>query len=210
VACFGTGHAALRAGGFGAIEKLVQDARNSLDTWDLTSGENVYARRLSEAVLAPVAREIPANSQVTIVPDGALHYVNFETLPVGTAAAHYWIEDATVAIAPSLEIAAGAPAGKGHAYPSVLILGDSTYASNQFPTLQFASAEMRKVADHFSPDRTKTLGRAEATPAAYRDWAPSYDAIHFSAHGEANPQSPLDSAIILSPKDGKFKLYARM
>jgi CHAT domain-containing protein len=51
---------------------------------------------------------------------------------------------------------------------------------------------------------------AEATPAAYRQANPQqFSIIHFSAHGEANSQSPLDSAIILSPKDGVFKLYAR-
>jgi CHAT domain-containing protein len=34
--------------------------------------------------------------------------------------------------------------------------------------------------------------------------------IHFSAHGEANAQSPLDSAILLSPgQDRAYKLYAR-
>jgi CHAT domain-containing protein len=33
--------------------------------------------------------------------------------------------------------------------------------------------------------------------------------IHFTAHGLANRTSPLDSAVILSPKSGAFLLYAR-
>jgi CHAT domain-containing protein len=33
--------------------------------------------------------------------------------------------------------------------------------------------------------------------------------IHFTAHAVANPQSPLDSAIMLSGPDHEFKLYAR-
>ena len=33
--------------------------------------------------------------------------------------------------------------------------------------------------------------------------------IHIAAHGEANRRSPLDSALILSPGDRGFKLYAR-
>jgi CHAT domain-containing protein len=37
----------------------------------------------------------------------------------------------------------------------------------------------------------------------------SYSMIHFAAHAEANPQSPLDSAVILSDDGQAFKLYAR-
>ncbi len=33
--------------------------------------------------------------------------------------------------------------------------------------------------------------------------------IHFAAHAEANSQTPLESAIILSNSGGRFKLYAR-
>jgi CHAT domain-containing protein len=33
--------------------------------------------------------------------------------------------------------------------------------------------------------------------------------IHFTAHAVANPESPLDSAIMLSGPDHAFKLYAR-
>ena len=33
--------------------------------------------------------------------------------------------------------------------------------------------------------------------------------IHFTAHAVANPESPLDSAIMLSGADHAFKLYAR-
>ena len=39
-----------------------------------------------------------------IVPNGRLHDLNFETLVVTGATPHYWIEDVTIAIAPSLAV----------------------------------------------------------------------------------------------------------
>jgi CHAT domain-containing protein/tetratricopeptide (TPR) repeat protein len=61
-----------------------------------TAGDRLYA-----ALIAPVERHIPHGGTVTIVPDGALHRLNFETLTVGTPK-RYWIENVTVQIAPSL------------------------------------------------------------------------------------------------------------
>ena len=42
---------------------------------------------------------LPKTGRIIIVPDGALHQVNFEMLLVGTPR-HYWIEDVTLAVAP--------------------------------------------------------------------------------------------------------------
>jgi len=169
------------------------------------------ARRLYEAVIGPVAALIPANARVVIVPDGALHYLNFETLPVSGERPHYWIEDVTVAIAPSLAIAAAAPTPRPGAPKSLLIMGDADYSGKDFRKLDYAPAEIEKVSKHFVPAETKVIRGPGANPSAYRQAGPQqFAAIHFSAHAEANQQSPLDSAIILSPgKEGTFKLYAR-
>ena len=49
---------------------------------DLLTRVNPEARRLYDIVIGHVAPLIPANALVIIVPDGVLHYLNFETLPV--------------------------------------------------------------------------------------------------------------------------------
>jgi tetratricopeptide (TPR) repeat protein len=172
---------------------------------------NAEARRLYDTVIGPVAALIPANARVVIVPDGALHYLNFETLPVPGKKPHYWIEDVTVAIAPSLAIAAAAPTPQPGAPKSLLIMGDADYSGKDFQKLDYAPAEIEKVSKHFVPAETKVIRGPGANPSAYRQANPQqFAAIHFSAHAEANQQSPLDSAIILSPgKEGAFKLYAR-
>lgn len=195
-------------GGTRDIEPLVETVNKSLDSWESAAQAGKEGYRLYDAVLGPVAALIPPHAHVVIVPDGALDYLNFETLPVRSPEPHYWIEDATVAIAPSLAIAAAAPP-KPKRYESLLIMGDVLYASEDFPPLT-NSEEIEKVTSHFPPAGTSILRGGDAVPAAYRQANPQrFSVIHFSAHGEANAQSPLDSAIILSPKDGAFKLYAR-
>ena len=49
-----------------------------------------------------------------------------------------------------------------------------------------------------------------ASPAAYRDAHPDRFAyVHFTAHAAADLESPLDSVVVLSGPDDRFKLYAR-
>jgi CHAT domain-containing protein len=181
---------------------------------DPLTGESADAQRLYHTLIGPAALLIPANARVIIVPDGALHYLNFETLPVdgeNGGERHYWIEDVTVAIAPSLAIAAAAPTPGRGAPKSLLIMGDAVYSGKDFQKLGYAPEEIDKVCQHFVPAETKVIKGPGANPSAYRQADPQrFAAIHFSAHGEANQQSPLDSAIILSlTKEGAFKLYAR-
>jgi len=172
------------------------------------------AQHLYHTLIAPLASLIPANARVVIVPDGALHSLNFETLPVSGengGKPHYWIEDVTVAIAPSLAIAAAAATPQPGALKSLLIMGAAVYSGKEFQKLEYAPAEIAEVRKHFVPAETKAIMGPDANPSAYRQADPQrFSAIHFSTHAEANQQSPLDSAIILSPgKEGAFKLYAR-
>jgi CHAT domain-containing protein len=54
------------------------------------------------------------------------------------------------------------------------------------------------------------LTQARAVPEAYSSAQPRlFSTIHFVTHADANQQSPLDSAIILSPSANRYRLYAR-
>ncbi len=167
---------------------------------------------LFAAVVAPAAPFIPAGASVRIVPDGALHGVNFETLPVDGPRRHYWIEDVTVAIAPSLGLLASAPAaapGPAARSGSLLLVGDPTPRLSEFPRLGYAPVEMRAVSQHFG-DRAVTFAGYRASPAQYLAARPEeFSVIHFTAHAEANELNPLESAVILSGPAGSDKLYAR-
>jgi CHAT domain-containing protein len=164
-------------------------------------GDELYAR-----LIAPLGDL--GSGRIVIVPDGALHMLNFETLPVGGERRHYWIEDVEVAVAPSLAaLSATAPAPGRH--DGVLLVGDALQADPEFPRLQYASMEMDAVARAF-PGRTAIYRRDRATPASYRAAHPDrYDIVHFAAHAAANVDSPLDSAVVLSRDGSGYKLYAR-
>jgi CHAT domain-containing protein len=67
---------------------------------DLLQDQSVVGRRLYDALIGPVQRSIPKGANVILVPDGALHNLNFETLLAGDGT-HYWIDDVSISIAPS-------------------------------------------------------------------------------------------------------------
>jgi hypothetical protein len=144
---------------------------------------------------------------VIIVPDGSRHALNFETLIVDGATSHYWIEDATVALVPSLAILR-AKTPQPARLARLLVVGDPLPADPAFPPLPHLKAEIRTIAADFpEADRAVYTG-AQAYAEHFREGGPgAFSAIHFAAHASANDESPLNSAIILSPHGGNYKLY---
>ena len=169
-----------------------------------TAGDKLY-----RLLVAPAARWLTPGTPVIIVPDGSLHSINFETLPVGGARRHYWIDDAEVQIAPSLSSLAVIKPDRGRA-ASLLLMGNATSRLPEFPSLRYASMEMSSIAKHFDTDQVQVYDGDGASPAAYRAARPDrFSLIHFTAHATANVESPLDSAVILSGPERASKLYAR-
>jgi CHAT domain-containing protein/Tfp pilus assembly protein PilF len=84
-------------------QSAIQNALSDPLAEDVTAGDRLY-----EMLVRPVASRIPQGASVTIVPDGALARLSFETLtiraaPPGAAGGkRYWMEDATIQMAPSL------------------------------------------------------------------------------------------------------------
>jgi len=191
------------------IAGLVEEYRGFVELMrDPLVVENEAGRRLYDILIAPAAKILEHETSVIVVPDGPLHKLSFATLPVyGAASPHYWIEDVAVAIAPSFGVFRGerkpAPAAR-----RTLIVGNPVSPNASFPPLEFAAGEIALVGQHLSPGVTSIVGD-RARPDIWKQRGPgSYDVIHFTAHAEANRQSPLDSAIILSPGSG-FRLLAR-
>ena len=171
------------------------------------SGRDTPGDRLFKMLVAPAA--LPQNASVVIVPDGALYGVNFETLPVDGPQRHYWIDDAEVQIAPALSmltVARGARAPD----PRLLLIGNPTARTPEFPALRYATSEMSSIVRHFPQGRVTSFDDKSATPAAYRDaHLERFSMVHFTAHATANVESPLESAVVLSGPDTGYKLYAR-
>ncbi len=193
------------------VRTLVDQYRNVIVTslGDPLAASAGAGDALFDRLVRPVASLIPNGARVVIVPDGALNTLNFETLPVPGERRHYWIEDVEIAVAPSLgTLSVRPPASKTTERP-VLLIGDALPADPKYPALRYASAEMTAVSDAFA-NRAAVYRADQATPATYLASKPGqFGIVHFTAHAEANAESPLDSAVILSRDEGGYKLYAR-
>jgi CHAT domain-containing protein len=192
------------------VKALVDQYKNVIVTslGDPLSANPGAGDTLFNRLVQPVSTLIPKDAQVIVVPDGALNTLNFETLPVPGERRHYWIEDVDIAVAPSLgTLSVRPPVNK--AERSVLLIGDAVPTDPKYPSLRYASAEMMAVSDAFA-DRTAVYRADKATPATYLASKPGqFGIVHFTAHAEANAESPLDSAVILSRDESGYKLYAR-
>jgi len=179
-------------------------ARNPLEV----AGET--GRRLYEALLAP-AGEVAKAGRFVIVPDDDLYSFDLESLPAPGDTGKFWIEKATVSIAPSLNFLAGRLREKSSRLSAgLLIMGDAPTAGAQFPRLEFASQEIDSIARSVGGTRQAILRGEDARPAAYTNAQPGqFGFIHFAAHATANAQSPLDSAVVLSGPADRNRLLAR-
>lgn len=192
------------------INALVEQHQRAIQNLeDPLAGGNTAARELYRILIGPVESLAHAASAVVMVPDGRLHELNFETLVAGGATPHYWIEEATVAQTPSFTVLRaqnGATARRSR----LLIFGDPLPAVPEFPPLPHLKAEVREIAAGFPEGDRAVYTGAEAYAERFRDTDPrAFQAIHFAAHAAANEESPFSSAIILSPHNGGYKLYAR-
>jgi CHAT domain-containing protein len=182
---------------------------------DLLKSAQPAGMSLYNTLIAPAAPLIATGSRVFVIPDGALHALNFETLLEPTAdGVQYWIEHVTVTTASSIGmLARWQPKPAAAAARELLLIGNPLPSRGEFAALQNAAAEIKDIRQHFAPQSQSVLTQAQAVPTAYATSAPDqFQYIHFVAHGTASRLSPLDSAVVLSPPPNnpqEFKLYAR-
>jgi len=179
------------------IRSLVERYQRAIERDASANPDDVSAGAKLFQVLLP-SEVLKEGGRYLIVPDGPLYALNFETLPVPGDRPPYLIEDATVAVAPSLDLllANQVQPSRGR---SLLLVGDANEWNPQYPKLLHAKKEMADIEQLFPAAGRKVLSEASATPAAYQRSKPAQFAyIHFTAHATANKNSPFDSAIILS------------
>jgi len=184
---------------------VITGGRNPLEAASETG------QRLYEDLLAPVAEAAVKGSRFIIVPDGDLYSFPLESLPGQGDSRKYWIEQATVATAPSLNyLARQTHMRRGQPTMEMLAIGDPSSSSSQYPHLQYASQEMDSIQSSMHPGKTAILRGDAATPDSYAKAEPGrFGLIHFAAHATANSLSPLDSAVILSGPPEMNRLLAR-
>jgi CHAT domain-containing protein/tetratricopeptide (TPR) repeat protein len=195
----------------GEIAELVRQHQAAINNGlaDLLASPRSAGDRLYQLLVEPALRWVPPGTHVIIAADGALHGINFETLPVARPTRHYFIEDAEIEMAPALSMLSTSQARPDGA-PSLLLFGDPAPREPEYPALKYAAAEITNVSKHFAPNRVTAYRGEQASPAAYKQAMPDgFSFVHFTAHAAANLQSPLDSAVILTGANDAYKLYAR-
>jgi CHAT domain-containing protein len=193
------------------IRALVEGYRTVIeDLRDPVQSRNPAGARLSEILLGQIRHLATPGSHVVIVPDGALHSLNFATLPAPDDPAKYWIEDVTLSVAPSLGLVLNSRAAKNSRPASLLAIGDPESPGEEFPLLPNARKEVDAIAALFSNSNRAVYEGAQSQPSIYRRADPArFSFIHFAAHATANRASPLDSALILSREGNIYSLTAR-
>jgi CHAT domain-containing protein len=183
---------------------IEQNLRDPLAT-DSPAGRDLY-----DMLIAPAQALLPPGSHVVVVPDGPLHSLNLETLPAPSPRPHFWIEDVTLSVAPSLAIAASVPAPQTPARSTLLLVGDPEPIGPAFPRLANGTKEIQSIQRRFAPSAENVLTGSHASPAGFKNAGPErFSMIHFAAHAIANRASPEDSAVILSRDGGGYMLTAR-
>lgn len=194
------------------IQPLIDRYRTRVTgPFDARAANDADGRKLYQILIGPVEQLIPANSQVTIVSDGALCGLNFETLLVESPKLHYWIEDVSITDASSIILLSSHRRSESAHSPlkTLLLIGDPKLPS-QFPLLPHAGEEVKLIEQRFGSNDETVLSGQSASPTAYFQAGPEgYAYIHFATHGTASRVSPLDSAIVLSEDGKSYNLYAR-
>lgn len=192
------------------IRSLVEAAKGAIEGLrDVLGTESPAALRLWEVLIGPAAALLAPGARIIVVPDGSLYELNLESLVTGRPL-RYWIEDVSLAVTPSLSLLAAGQGARFSGRDSLLLIGDPLAASNEYPRLPEAGREMRGILRCFPSSRQVVLTGAAAHPDAYAEARPErFALVHFAAHATANRENPLDSAVILSPRRERLKLYAR-
>ncbi|HMD70582.1 MAG TPA: CHAT domain-containing protein, partial [Bryobacteraceae bacterium] len=188
------------------IQPLVDSYRRFIEGYgDPLSVANPGLQLFAE-LIEPVQHLLPPRAHVVIVPDGPLFDINFESLPVQAGRPHYWLQDVIVSVAPSLGALLHSDLSGHLQRPRLLLIGDALSAGqNDFPRLANARTEMERIRIQFPPGASVLRSGADATPDAYAEADPAnFSIIHFAAHATANRESPLDSAVVLTPRRGNY------
>jgi CHAT domain-containing protein len=171
---------------------------------------NAAGKKLYDLLIAPAQSLIPKGSHVTILPDGSLYNLNFETLLAPSPQLHYWIDDAVISNANSLMLLSAPVKLPPAQTKRLLLVGNPISPNSEFPNLPLAAAEIEGIEKYFPAAARTVLSGDRASSSAFITSEPGqFSFIHFVTHGTASRTSPLDSAIILTREGDSYKLYAR-
>lgn len=144
-------------------------------------------RWLFDRLIAPVVREIPADSDLVVVPDGVLESFPFATLI--TAGGEFLIDRQPIAIAPSASVFL-----RPQQRTSGTILAVAQPAPPGFDVLPDAYAEASAIAGTYR--HAQVLRGLECPPARFLEGASHASLVHYAGHARTDTRHASRSALI--------------
>ena len=144
-----------------------------------------YSRQLYNQLIRPLATGIHGD-QLIMVAHGSMHYLPFSALSNGD---DYLVDKYAISVLPSASVMTYLK-GKSGARKNLLALGN--------PTLDLPGTQKEVNAiSHYQPGSTVLL-RQQATETRIKNEAAHYRLLHFATHGIFEPDTPLQSGIMLA------------
>lgn len=158
------------------------------------------AAGLSEWLVGPAAAELGSANRLIVLPDGALHQVPFDLLPIE---GRPLIERLSIAFAPSATVWAAIQSAPPRENPIPFAGFGASETPLDRPPLPHAAREVRAIASIFPRASSPFVrtGRNATREAVFSSEARAARYLHFATHAEILPAAPQQSAILLAADD---------
>ena len=150
------------------------------------------AAKLYQRLFKPLETALH-DPNIIIVAHGILHYIPFNALHDGK---NYLIDRYKIRFMPSASAMKYLREKKNDKRGCILAFGNPDLGN---PSHDLAFAQKEAVEVSKTCLNSRVLVRKEATEDAVRRYGGDYNYIHFATHGQFSPDSPLQSALLLSP-----------
>lgn len=158
--------------------------------------EPTMRKILYQYLVAPASDMLGDKRRIYIVPHGPLHYVPFQALIAPDESTLLCDAGPEVVYAPSASILFRQPPNRMHSTrDTCLSIGYNGAGEQQ---LRFAEEEAAFIAKVTGGD---LLAGPHPKKAELYRRGPSYQILHFSCHGEFDPESPMESLLHISPDE---------
>jgi CHAT domain-containing protein len=190
-----------------AVQEMVKRLRQAIQAYLSSDAES---QALYRWLVQPVEKELRSVRHVVFAPHGVLHYLPFAALQDDEG--RYLVERFSHSLIPSATVLGycvekGEKVSGKRGEKGVLALSNPNLGSPVYD-LPFAEKEVTSLERAYG-NVTAFFGR-EATERVVRNRAGSYGVIHFACHGTYESETPLFSALLMSPEgadDGRLEAH---
>ncbi|TRZ75247.1 MAG: CHAT domain-containing protein [Deltaproteobacteria bacterium] len=173
------------------LERDIEALRNTITDRN-SAGYTQSTQALYRKLFAPIT-PVVKTKKLIIVPHGALHYLPFSALSDGK---EYLIDRFSIRTLPSASVLIFLQVrAKNTEAGTALIFGNPKLGDPKYD-LKYAQDEALAIGKILP--KSKVLLRADATETILKTDGSKYSFIHMAAHGNFDPDRPLNSALLLA------------